>query len=302
MTTTTQNRILPATAAIVGYTILIGFTDNFVRVIAVDTGLWQFHLIRSIMAVPLIALAALVLGLRLRPKRPLALAARSAVQATGIMIYFGCLGFLSVAQAAAGLFTAPIFVLLITRFAYGYPLGPVRIAAVALGFVGVLLVLQPGVQTQLSWVSAVPVLAGAFYALGNIATREWCAEETAEAMTLGFFIALGLGGLIGVIALAFWDPAVPPGMDGFILRGWVMPSSTFFYWTIVQAVGSILGIGLMIKGYQLAEASRVSIIEYIILPVSAGWSFLLWGESLAPSAFLGLGLIFIAGVLIAFRK
>ncbi len=37
-----------------------------------------------------------------------------------------------------------------------------------------------------------PVVAGALYAMGNIATREWCAEESAETLLVGFFCALGL--------------------------------------------------------------------------------------------------------------
>ncbi len=42
-----------------------------------------------------------------------------------------------------------------------------------------------------------PILAGALYAMGNIATREWCAEESAETLLAGFFGVLGVIGLIG---------------------------------------------------------------------------------------------------------
>ena len=60
-----------------------------------------------------------------------------------MVIYFGALAFLDVALVAAGLFTAPIWVLLISRFVYGHSIGPVRIFAVVLGSVGVVLVLGP---------------------------------------------------------------------------------------------------------------------------------------------------------------
>lgn len=301
MTEPGGNRTLAAAATILGYAVLIGFTDNFVRTIAAEAGLWQFHLIRTLMAVVLFALAAPLFGLRLRPVRPGALAARSAVHAVAMLIYFGCLAFLTVAQTAAGLFTAPIFVLILSRFLFGHPLGPVRILAVAVEFAGVLLVLQPGSNSPLGWASLLPVVAGALYALGNLATREWCAGESAEAMTLGFFLALGVAGLAGLLVLGIVAPEVPPGADGFILRGWVWPSATFYGWTFVQAAGSMLAVGLMVKGYQLAEASRVSIFEYVILPVSAGWSFLLWGEGIGGLALLGMALIVLAGALIAFR-
>jgi len=297
-----DNRTLAAAGAILGYAVLIGFTDNFVRTIAAEAGLWQFHLVRTLMAVVLFALAAPLFGLRLRPVRARALAARSALHGVAMLIYFGCLAFLSVAQTVAGLFTAPIFVLVLSRFLFGHPLGPVRVAAVAVGFLGVLLVLQPGSSSPLGWASLLPVAAGALYAMGNLATREWCAGESTEAMTLGFFLALGLAGAVGVALLAVIAPAVPAGADGFILRGWVWPSAGFYGWTFLQAAGSMLAVGLLVRGYQLAEASRVTIFEYVLLPVSAGWSFLLWGESVDGVAVLGMGLIVLAGMMIAFRS
>lgn len=297
-----ENRTLAAAGAIFGYAVLIGFTDNFVRTIAAEAGLWQFHLVRTLMAVALFALAAPLFGLRLRPVRVRALAARSALHGVAMLFYFGCLAFLSVAQTVAGLFTAPIFVLVLSRFLFGHPLGPVRIAAVAVGFLGVLLVLQPGSTSPLGWASLVPVVAGALYAMGNLATREWCAGESTEAMTLGFFLALGLAGGAGLAVLAVIAPEVPAGADGFILRGWVWPSAAFYGWTFLQAAGSMLAVGLLVRGYQLAEASRVTIFEYVLLPVSAGWSFLLWGESVDGVAALGMGLIVLAGAMIAFRS
>lgn len=296
-----SNHTLAAGGAVLVYAVLIGFTDNFVRLIAAETGLWQFHAMRTAMAAVLFLLAARPLRLRLAPHDWPALALRSAMHAGAMLIYFGCLAFLSVAQTAAGLFTAPIFVLIFSRFWFGHALGPVRIAAVALGFLGVILVLQPGTSSPLGWASLLPVAAGALYALGNLATREWCPQESASAMTLGFFLALGLSGLIGMGVLAVWTPVVPAGADGFILRGWTAPSNPVLFWTFVQAIGSMIAVGCMVKAYQLAEASRVSIFEYVILPVSAGWSWLLWGETIAVVAWLGMGLIVAAGVMIAVR-
>ncbi len=300
-TTATDNRTLAAMAAILGYTVLIGYTDNYVRVIAAEAGLWQFHFLRTCMVVALFALALMPLGLRLRPVNMASVAARSAVHGGAMLIYFGCLGFLTVAQVAAGLFTAPIWVLLISRFVYGHALGPVRIVAVALGFVGVVLVLTPGSEQPLGWASILPVVAGVLYALGNIATREWCAQESAATLTLGFFLALGVAGLAGMVVLTAVPQAVAAGTEGFILRGWVWPSSSFWFWTAVQAFGSLLAVGLMVRGYQLAEASRVSIFEYVLLPVSALWGWLLWGETITLLMAAGMALIVAAGAMIVVR-
>ena len=295
------DRTLAAAAAVMIYAAIIGYTDNYVRLIASEGGLWQFHATRSAMALALLAVAATVLRLRLRPVNLGAVLARSAIHGGAMLIYFGALAFLPVAQVAAGLFTAPIFVLLITRFAYGHPIGPVRILAVITGFVGVILVLGPSAMTGASWAAVLPAAAGALYALGNIATREWCASESAGTLLAGFFGMLGLLGAVGILLLAAFPLNAPAGASGFVMRGWADVSSTFYFWTFVQAAGSLLAVGMMIKAYQLAEASRVSVFEYIILPASAFWGWIIWGETLTPLAIAGMVLIAGAGGMIALR-
>lgn len=297
----TEDRTMAAAGLILIYALVIGFTDNYVRVIAAEAGLWQFHATRSAIALALLAALSVPLGLRLRPVRPWAVVGRSAIHGLAMLIYFGSLAFLPVAQVAAGLFTAPIFVLLISRFAFGHPIGPVRILAVAIGFLGVLMVLGPSALGGASVAALLPILAGAMYALGNIATREWCAQESAETLLGGFFAALGVLGLIGMAVLALVPVAEPEGAAGFIQRGWVWPSGTFLFWTFVQAAGSLLAVGMMIRAYQMAEASRVSVFEYSILPASALWGWVIWGEVLTPLAVTGMLLIAAAGIVIALR-
>lgn len=299
--TTAPDKTLQAALMIVVYATIIGFTDNFVRVIAVETGLWQFHATRTAMAMVILALVALPLGLRLRPVNLGAVVARSAIHGSAMVIYFGALAFLPVAVVAAGLFTAPIFVLLISRFAYGQVIGKVGILAVLIGFVGAVMVLGPEALEGASLPALLPVIAGAMYAMGNIATRKWCPDESAETLLAGFFLMLGLIGVTGLAVLTLWPVAVPAGTEGFLQRGWVWPTNEFLFWTLVQAAGSLLGVGLMVRAYQLADATRVSVFEYIILPASAIWSWLIWEEVLTPLSILGMALIVAAGVLIAVR-
>jgi drug/metabolite transporter (DMT)-like permease len=297
--TTPPNRTLAAFGAVLVYASVIAYTDNYVRVIAADAGLWQFHATRTAMAFAILALVAVPLGLRLWPKRPGAVLARSAIHGGAMLIYFGALAFLPVAQVAAGLFTAPIFVLLIQRLAYGQPIRLLQVLAVAVGFAGVVMVLGPEAVSGATLAALLPVIAGALYAMGNIATRAWCAGETAETIVAWFFGMLGLFGLIGMALLWVFPLPVPDGADGFLRRGPVWPSGTFLWWTFVQAAGSLLGVGMIVKAYQLAEASKVSVFEYVILPASAAWGFVLWGETLSWLAVAGMALIALAGVLIA---
>jgi drug/metabolite transporter (DMT)-like permease len=278
---------------------VIAFTDNYVRVIAADAGLWQFHATRTAMALVILGLVAVPLGLRLRPRQFGAVFARSAIHSAAMLIYFGALAFLPVAQVAAGLFTAPIFVLLIQRVAYGQPISGAQVLAVAVGFVGVVMVLGPEAMSGATLAALLPVIAGALYALGNIATRQWCAGESAETLVAGFFGMLGVLGLIGMGVLWLMPVAVPEGAAGFLQRGAVWPTGSFLWWTFVQAAGSLLGVGMIIKAYQIADASKVSVFEYIILPASAAWGFFLWDEVLTWAAVAGMVLIAAAGVLIA---
>lgn len=297
--TDTANRTLAAAGAVVIYACVIAFTDNYVRVIAADAGLWQFHATRTAMAMVILALLAVPLGLRLRPRRFGAVFARSAIHGAAMLIYFGALAFLPVAQVAAGLFTAPIFVLLIQRVAYGQPISGAQVLAVAVGFAGVVMVLGPEALSGATFAALLPVIAGALYAMGNIATRQWCAGESAETLVAGFFGMLGVLGLIGMAVLWLMPIAVPDGAEGFLQRGAVWPTGPFLWWTFVQAAGSLLGVGMMIKAYQIADAAKVSVFEYIILPASAAWGYFLWGETLTWAAVAGMGLIALAGVMIA---
>ncbi len=295
----TPNRTLAALGAVLIYAVVIAFTDNYVRVIARDGGLWQFHATRTAMAFAILAVLTVPLGLRLRPRRFGRVLARSMIHGSAMVIYFGALAFLPVAQVAAGLFTAPIFVLLIQRFAYGQSISALQVLAVLVGFGGVVMVLGPEALSGATFAALLPVISGALYALGNIATREWCKGESAEVLVAGFFAMLGVFGLIGMAVLTLFPLPVPDGAEGFLQRGPVWPTGSFLWWTFVQAAGSLLGVGMIVRAYQIADASKVAVFEYVILPASAAWGFVIWGEVLSWLAVAGMSLIALAGVLIA---
>jgi drug/metabolite transporter (DMT)-like permease len=295
----THDRTAAAFGLILVYATVIGFTDNFVQVIAQNHGLWQFHATRSVMALGLVAGVVAALGMRAWPRSFARVAARSALHGSAMVIYFGALAFLPVAIVAAGLFTAPIFVLLIERAVYRRPIPPLSAAAVAVGFLGVVLVLGPSAMAGATLAAVLPVLAGLLYAMGNIATREWCAGESALTLSAGFFAALGVIGALGLVVLAVWPSQVPAGPGFFLQRGWVVPDATFLFWTFVQAAGSLFGVACAVRAYQVARANRVAVMEYVILPASAFWTWAIWGEAPTLLAVIGMALIVAAGAMIA---
>ncbi|MCK0169599.1 DMT family transporter [Aliiroseovarius sp. S1123] len=295
------DRPLAAAGFIFAAMFFLGFFDNLVRQIAPELGLWQFHLMRTVMAFGLFALMSLSDRVRLRPIRAWAVMVRGGLAALAMLFYFGGLGFLPVGQVASGLFTAPIWVMLISALFFGKPIGFTRMGAALVGFVGVVIVLDPfseGIRPAV----VVPMAAGFFYALGAIATRQWCEGESALSMLAAFFLCLGVFGAIGTVIMTVWPHEVPSGADGFILRGVVWPSGWALFITFLQAFGSILGVGLLFRGYQLGDPAQVAIYEYSLLGFAAAWSFVLYGDRLGSSAVLGMVLIVVSGVVITLRS
>ncbi|MEP3687211.1 MAG: DMT family transporter [Sulfitobacter dubius] len=288
---------LAALCAVSGMAAL-GLTDNFVPFITERGSLWQFHFVRGVMAVAiLMVLAAFGFGI-LRPRRFWAVAGRSLFQAGAMLIYFGCLAFLPIGVVVAGLFTSPLFVLMISALFQGKRVGPWRWGAVVVGFAGALMVIRPD-PSDLDPIAFLPLLAGGLYAIGAVATRAWCEGESTMVMTAGFFGMLAVMGAIGVLLL---PGAEVTGAEGFVSRTWGPLDGPMWFWIAVQAAGSLVGIGLLVRGYQLGEAGHVAIFEYSLLIFASFWAYVLWDQQVPPLAFAGMALIALAGAVIALRS
>ena len=296
-----EQSVKPGLAAItvLGGMAALGLTDNFVPYISVRGSLWQFHFVRSIMAFAVLGLIV-VLGFgSLWAKRPIAVLGRSLFQAGAMLIYFGCLSVLSIGVVVAGLFTAPLFVVLISIVFQGKSVGAFRWTAVVLGFIGALMVIRPD-PNALDPVAFLPIVAGLLYAIGAVATRSWCEGETTLSLTAGFFAMLGVFGLIGMVVIN--GDGAPVGHSGFVLRAWGPLDAEMLFWFAVQAVGSLIGIGLIFRGYQLGEASQVAVFEYSLLVFASFWAWILWGQTVPALGLAGMVLIALAGSVIALRS
>ncbi len=292
---TAKNPILTALGLITIAMVVIGYIDNFVRVLAEDAGLWQFHLIRALMvAVILIPILALW-KLDWRPKRILPVTVRSCLIAVSMYLYFGALGVMPAALAGAGLFTSPIWVLVITVLVFRLRVGVFRIAAVGVGFIGVLMILRPGDGVGLE--VFMPVIAGAFYAAGAVMTRRYCAEETTTALLVNMFATMGV---VGVVGLAVTSLAV--NGEGFMSMGWQPLTAQFLWVTLMQAVGSLVAVACIVRSYQIAEPSYVAVFEYLFLLFAVFWGYVLWGDLPGVLGFAGLALIIGAGTVIVLRS
>lgn len=280
---------------------IIGVIDNFIIQLADEIGLWQFHFVRALIAIPLVmSLAFFGLG-TLRPQRIWAVALRSALVGVAMLFYFSALALMSIAQALAGLFTSPIFVLLITAIVLRQHIGPWRILAVAFGFAGILLVLEVD-PINFDLKTLIPVVGGFFYAMSAIVTRTLCARESTVALLAGMWIMLGTMGAIGLVVLWAFPMESVAGPQGFVTRGWVWPMQVAAPWVALQALGSVCGVFLIIKSYQLGETSFVAVFEYSVMIFGPLFAWLALGQSASWIQVAGIGLIFSAGAIIALRS
>lgn len=281
--------------------VLLGFVDNYVATIAAEISVWQFLTVRAMMAVPLIWVLSMLGFGTMRPQRLWAVSVRSVLIAVGMLLYFGSLAFMPIAQSLAGLFTSPIFVLLMTVVVLKQKIGPWRVFAVVIGFTGILLVLglQQGAP---GWIMLMPVAGGFFYAMGSLTTRILCTEESTIAMLAGIMSMQALIGVCVLISLSIWSPTVPEGADGFLLRGWVWPITSVFPYIVLQAFISVFGVFLLIRAYQWGEASQVSVLEYSIMIFGPFFGWLLMGQTITPTMIAGISLIIVAGAIIAVRS
>jgi drug/metabolite transporter (DMT)-like permease len=295
------DRTALAAALTVGTMALYGLIDNFMRLAAAEGGLWQFHFLRAGLALAILVPVARILGAPLRPRRPFRVLARSLLNSGAMVIYFGALGFMPIAQVVAGLFTAPLFVVLFSVTLFGERVGPWRTSAVVLGFVGILLALGLDADELSVW-TLLPVLAGALYGLGNLATRKWCEGEGTLVLLGGFFAMMFVWGALGCLVLWLHPLPVAEGAAGWATRGWVAPEGVFLTVIVLQGVGSLAGVGMLVRAYQVANATLVSVFENALLVFATVWAVALWGEVPGPMEALGLILVAAAGVLIAVRE
>lgn len=271
---------------------IIGVLDNVMPEIAAHIGMAQFHFVRSVLSLCLLPLIILWSGARWRPVNLRGVLGRSVLLTISMVIYFACLGFLPVAQALAGIFTAPLWIMLATVLERKRVDG-VSALFIVTGFLGCLAVVQPDLS-RLDWLALGPLAAGFFYGMGGKVTRTWTAQENMWTL-VGVYLAM-IGTLGGLALLV-----LPPGGENYVTRGWV-PIPPHVLWLIVlQALVAIGAVGILTRAYQLAAPAFVWAFEYSVLIVAAVVGYVTWGHELNALAMAGVVVILASGAALAWR-
>lgn len=284
---------------VMGGMALIAVSDNFVPMAAERMGLWQFQAMRAGMVLPAVLAFVLVTG-RTRlivPRSAPGIAMRSLLSITALMMYFAALPAVSIAVAAAGLFTSPLWVAFFSAVLFGERVGPRRLLGALVGFAGVCIVLGVGAE-PIRPMAVVAVAGGAFYALSVIWTRRFCAGETAICMSFWQFVGFILLGLAGLAALP-WLGWAFGGVEGaeFVVRPWVAPDRVAILLALLIGVTGLAATTCIAVGYRSAESSFIGIFDFSFLLWAPVVSWLLWGDVLSLRTAFGMGLIVFAGVL-----
>jgi S-adenosylmethionine uptake transporter len=224
------------------------------------------------------------------------------------MTYFAALAVLPLADASALFFVAPLLITLLSIPLLGEKVGPRRIAAVLVGFCGVVIMLRPGMALPQNapdrLVLLLPVAAALAYALMQILTRRLGIASSASAMAVyiqGTFLAVSLG---------FWvvagDGRYAVGMENeslqFLLRAWRWPEPDDRWLFVLLGTGSaVIGYSLS-QAYRVAAAATIAPFEYVAMPLAIFWGWLMWGDLPDARVSAGIALIVGAGLYVYLRE
>jgi len=129
-----------------------------------------------------------------------------------------------------------------------------------------------------------------------------CEGESTLTLLAGIFVAQGVLGSIALCVFSIWQPDVQEGGMSFLTRGWVWPITEAWPYLWLQVVGSVIGVGLLNRAYQLGQASHVAVFEYSIMIFGPFFGWYLLGQPVTALQGFGIAMIALAGVIIAVRS
>lgn len=277
--------------------------DVVVKIVADQVSLWQLQFIRSLLTLWLLVMAVAVMGrlATLAPSRWSWPLLRSLFMCAAYLLFYASLPLLPLSTAAAAFFTGPLFIALLATLVLGEPIGPRRVAALVAGFAGVLLIVRPGLA---GWqpVALLPVLSAVCYAAGIVITRSHCRDEPNVALTLVHNLLYAAIGLAGVVVLRIAPLDAPTqGVWPFLLTGWASLGALAGGLILCTAATHLIGVLCSVRAYQIDETSRIAPFEYSYLPMMVLFDVALWDYWPDLLTILGMLLISVAGVFVAWR-
>ncbi len=197
---------------------------------------------------------------------------RSILLVASGVTFWGALMFLPLADCVVIAFVSPLLVTMLSAPLLGESVGRHRWTAVLLGFVGVMVVMRPGIAI-FDWVSILPLITALFYAGVQISTR--ILGRTDGALTTLLYSSAGGVIMCTIGVLFFW---VTPSLEQWLVLVWL---------GFLGAVGHYF----MIKAFEIAPASLLAPFDYTTLIWATLLGFVIFGD--LPDGWTVMGAIII---------
>lgn len=208
---------------------------------------------------------------------------RALTGAVSMFSWFYGMAHMPLGAAQALSFTQPLFATLLAAVVLREDVRLRRWSATVLGFVGVLIIIQPG-SRPVGIPEMAVLLSALFGAMSAVQVKSLSRTESTSAMV--FFLALYMTPFSLVPALFVWT--WPP------LEAW--------FW--IAAMGTVGTIGhlCVVRAYHLAEASALMPYDYIRLPMAAIFGWAIYNEALTTTFWIGAAIIAGSAIYIAHRE
>ncbi len=242
---------------------------------------WQVLFFRSVtIVVVCLAIGRRNLVIRLiETPMKLPLAARGLLTLAAWTCYFTASRYLPLAQLLTVYFSAPILTTLLAKPLLGEHVTPMRWASILLGFVGVVIAVDP-VGMEASWPMLLVLASAAMWGYAIILMRQIARKEPSMLQML----VQNLTFLVLTGALSIFT--------------WVSPDP--FQLLLLFAIGVIGGIGqyFLFEGSRLAPAAVMSAMEYTSLLWAFVLGYLIFGDIPTLPVWIGAGTILLSGVVL----
>ena len=276
-TTAPQSRILLGILFMLGSAMIFPVMNGFAKILGAEYSSLQVSWARAFGHIVFMLAAFLPrYGVKmLFSRRPFAQIGRSATLFGSNICFFYAITFIPIAKAAAISLTAPLTVALLAWPMLGERTTPARVAALVVGFTGVLVVIRPGTAV-FHWASLFVVASAAFYGLYQILTRRMASVDPPETSAI-------YSSIVGAVFMLLVVPFV-----------WITPQS-LFHLALFCGMGVLGAMGhyCVARAMSYAPANIVSPFQYFQLfgAVAVGWFFF----SDLPDGLTWLGAAIIAG-------
>lgn len=215
---------------------------------------WARMFFGAILIFPFVVKAEGVKGII--PDRPFFHLVRAAFLVSATGFFFGAIRYISIADSLAIFFIQPLIVTALSPIILKEIVGRVRWIAVAIGFVGTLVIIRPGLQ-EFNIGMGLALASGTSMAFYMLITRKFARDENPVITT---FQTSAAGALLTSLALPMF---------------WIDPNSKQLVLMLSLAAIAVFGHFLITRAYTLAEASLLAPLAYteMIMSTFAGWWF-----------------------------